>query len=272
MIIDGHAHAAGVFLRKDTLVAELDRLGVDKIVLAPMGVADESGYEALNMEDGFPDMAEDAVEGHIHDLWEKFVDEFYEKPNQYLAWLKTQCPERIIQYYWANPKDPHVMQKINDHYAEWNFSGIKLQQMVSTFDTDQQSMHDIADFCEAKDMPCFIHLWENEHVLQFIELMTDHQHTQFIVGHMIGYNTIKENALGLDNFWWDISPKFLVPTFKVRDALKEYGASRIMLGSDTPIGGNKNLQHNIERVRSMGLSAAEQDLIMGDNLKAMLKL
>jgi uncharacterized protein len=271
MIIDGHAHAAGVFLRKDTLVAELDRLGVDKIVLAPMGVADETGYESLNMEDGFPDIPEEGIEDHFHGIWEKIVDEFYEKPNQYLAWLKTQCPERIIQYYWANPKDPDIMQTINNRYAEWNFSGIKLQQMVSDFDTDQESMHQIAEFCESKDMPCFIHMFEKKHYFQFIELMTDHQHTQFIVGHMFGYDTIAENALGLDNFWFDISPPWAMSVQKIRKALKEYGPTRLMLGSDTPLGIN-NLELNLKRVRSMGLSEADMDLILGDNLKAMLKL
>ncbi len=271
MIIDGHAHSAGVFLRKDTLVAELDRLGVDKIVLAPMGVADETGYESLNMEDGFPDMAEEAIEGHFHDLWEKFVDEFYEKPNQYLAWLKTQCPELIIQYYWANPKDPDIMQRINDHYTEWNFSGIKLQQMVSTFDTDQESMHQIAEFCESKDMPCFIHMFEKKHYYEFIELLTDHQHTQFIVGHMFGFDTISENALGLDNFWFDISPPWAMTVGKIEKALQQYGPTRLMLGSDTPLGIN-NLEVNLKRVRSLSITEAEKELILGENLRKMLKL
>ena len=271
MIIDGHAHAAGVFLRKDTLVDELDKLGVDKIVLAPMGVADETSYSGLNMEDGFPDMAEEQIEDHVHDLWERIVDEFYEKPNQYLAWLKTQCPDRIIQYYWANPKDPNIMQRIEDHYADWHFSGIKLQQMVSSFDTNQPSMHDIADFCEAKDMPCFIHMFEKKHYLQFIDLMTDHQQTKFIVGHMFGYEIIDEDALGLDNFWFDVSPPWGVPMHKIEKALETYGASRLMLGSDTPLG-IKNLELNLSRIKSMKISDADKELILGENLRAMLKL
>jgi hypothetical protein len=53
MIIDGHAHASGVFFEKDTLVSELDRLGVDKAALAPMGFLADDSYSQGNIEKAF---------------------------------------------------------------------------------------------------------------------------------------------------------------------------------------------------------------------------
>ena len=272
MIIDGHAHAAGVFYEKDSLVAELDRLGVDKIVLAPMGVRQDPAYSKENMDTVFANTNINNVEQKINEFVSGLSNIIYDAPNKYLFSLKQQCPERIIQYYWANPNDPHVMEYLEKYVHLWNFSGVKLHQMVADFKTDQESIHQIAEFCEAHDMPLFIHLFKQKNVFRFMDVCTEHQHTRFIVGHMIGYDILQEHALGLDNFWFDISPSWLVPKKILNKALAYYGADRLMLGSDTPLGSNKNLEKNLKRVRALAISDSDKDKILGLNLQALLNL
>ncbi len=272
MIIDGHAHAAGFFYEKDSLVAELDRLGVDKVVLAPMGVAHDITYSKDNIENVFEGTTIRNFGQKVNDFIAHLIDMIYDVPNEYLFTLKLQCPERIIQYYWANPNDPDIIQKLEDHLISWNYSGVKLHQMVADFETDQESMHQIAEFCEYHDMPLFVHLHKRKNIFKMIDLMTEHQHTQFIIGHMIGYRIFEEYALGLDNFWFDISPSFLVPKKLLGIALEKYGAGRLMLGSDTPLGGNKNLEKNLDRIEKLTIPDSEKEKILGLNLKAMLKL
>jgi len=272
MIIDGHAHAAGVFFEKDSLVAELDRLGVDKIVLAPMGVGHDPAYSKENIDAIFENTNIDNVEQKINEFVGSLSDIIYDAPNKYLFSLKQECPDRIIQYYWANPNDPNIIEDLEKYIHLWNYSGVKLHQMIADFKTDQESMHQIAEFCEAHDMPLFIHLFKRKNVFRFMDLLTEHPHTRFIVGHMIGYDILQEHGLGLDNFWFDISPSWLVPEKLITKALEYYGAERLMLGSDTPIGSNKNLEKNLERVRALPISDSDKDNILGLNLKAMLKL
>ena len=105
-----------------------------------------------------------------------------------------------------------------------------------------------------------------------MDICTEHQHTRFIVGHMIGYDILQEHALGLDNFWFDISPSWLVPKKILNKALAYYGADRLMLGSDTPLGSNKNLEKNLKRVRALAISDSDKDKILGLNLQALLNL
>jgi hypothetical protein len=49
MIIDGHAHAAGVFFSAETLVSVLDELGVDKAVLCQNVRFDPGGAGVLRV-------------------------------------------------------------------------------------------------------------------------------------------------------------------------------------------------------------------------------
>lgn len=271
MIIDGHAHAAGVFFKKDTLVETLDNLGVDKVVLAPMGVSGKEIFGKQHFDDLF-DCNKNPEWLDIKKVDVGLPDVIYEKPNLYLYDLAQQCPDRIIQFYWANPNNPNIIAELEHRFTLWNFKGVKLHQMIEDFDTDSPTMNDIAAFCCEKNIPCFIHLFKRRHIFQLIELMTNHQHTRFIIGHMIGYEIIKDNALGLDNFWFDISPRIAVPDKKILDAVNNFGSERILLGSDTPLSGNRGLEKNINRVRSLNLSDSDTNKILGNNLQALLGL
>jgi predicted TIM-barrel fold metal-dependent hydrolase len=272
LVIDGHAHAAGAFFKAETLTETLDSLHVDKVCLAPMGV-DTNGvdYSEENMNKEFGD--------GDHDSWiEKFIEflshlkeEIYQVPNEYLYQLKQSCPDRIIQFYWANPKDPAVMDLIENNYQQWNYSGVKLQQMFSDFDTDQESMHQISEFCASKDMPLFIHLFTKQHVKQFVNLVKAHPTTKYIVGHLIGYEYFAKKIRNIPNYWFDISPPMLVPDKWVHDALSVYGSGRLILGSDTPFGKD-GLKNNIARVLDLQCTANDKDLILGGNMQDLLNL
>jgi len=271
MIIDGHAHAAGVFFEKDTLVSELDRLGVDKVVLAPMGFMSGDTYSQGNIEKAFPEDDPGTWLEKIAYFFQNFSDLMYDRPNEYLFTLKRQCPDRIIQYYWANPNNPDVMQELQDHLSLWNYSGVKLHQVFANFDTNQESVQQIAQFCASHDMPLFIHLHKKKHVRQFIKLLIANPHTKFIVAHMVGYEIIAKKALKLDNFWFDISPHYLVSDEMILKAIEQFGAERLMLGSDTPLGNN-NLEKSLGQVRNLNIPGSDKEKILGLNLKALLKL
>ncbi len=55
------------------------------------------------------------------------------------------------------------------------------------------------------------------------------------------------------------------------DAIRFVGAGNVTLGSDTPYG-KENLEKNIERIKELDISAEEKDLILGGNMKELLKL
>lgn len=271
MIIDGHAHAAGIFYEKDTLVNELDRLGVDKVVLAPMGVNPKKNYFLPHLGRWLPWVDLGSFINRLIRLIGYFKEIIYDAPNDYLHELKQQCPDRIIQFYWANPNDPNILEELDKYYEQWHFSGVKLHQVLSDFDTNQESVHRIADFCEAHDMPLFIHLFRRNNIIEFIDLLEHHPGTKFIVGHLIGHDLLVKQAMHLNNYWFDISPYAFLSKRWVMKAYRNYGAGRLVLGSDTPFGGH-GLEKNIKRVRSLPISEDEKNLILGSNMARLLGL
>lgn len=269
MIIDGHAHAIGDYFSPERLFAKLDSLGVDKVVLAPMGVKQDDSFVRPSPSALFPGCSWRNLVLRGQYQYRIITDAFYDVPNESLYQLKQACPDRVLQFYWANPKDPDILQEINDHYMEWQFDGVKLHQVLSDFDSDSDSMNAIADFCAAHQLPIFIHMNEQRHVEQFVHLLHQHPQTNFIVGHLIGYETLAEQAFHLENYWFDISPCALLPKSRVLKALNHYGSSRLIFGSDHPFGCNAAAK-NLQRISELPVPAAGKDQILGGNLQALL--
>ncbi len=44
MIIDGHSHACGAYLTSDSLIATIDKWGLDKVILVPGEIYSKTSY------------------------------------------------------------------------------------------------------------------------------------------------------------------------------------------------------------------------------------
>ena len=61
----------------------------------------------------------------------------------------------------------------------------------------------------------------------------------------------------------------------MRCGLEFFGAERIMYGTDFPMGSNNGEDWPVEvldTIRSLGLSAADQELLLGANLHRIMRL
>ena len=54
MIIDGHAHACGDFLTPESIIRNLDKSGVDKVVLVPGELGSSKNFLLPNLASIFP--------------------------------------------------------------------------------------------------------------------------------------------------------------------------------------------------------------------------
>ena len=69
MIIDGHAHASGDFLKPESIIDNLDKSGVDKVILVPGELESTKNYSLPNLAKLFP--ANNVVK--VTNLLTKFV-------------------------------------------------------------------------------------------------------------------------------------------------------------------------------------------------------
>lgn len=273
MIIDGHAHSGGDFYDVHKLIAVLDELGVDKVVLLPGLKNDGHSHHTPNLAKFFPRQDIMFFMNKVIRMLASNLkpSESMEKKNEYVYHFVQQYPHRIIQFYWADPHDEGVVDELYKKHQQWHFKGVKVHQCCNDFSCDAKALHEVADFAGEKGIPLLIHLYSKEEARKFVGLAQDHPHTQFIVAHLIGLEMMEAHARALKNVYFDISPTPFISQYRIARAVKGFGAERIIFGSDTPYGKD-NLKNNLWKVRNMKLSQEQKDLILGGNMGRLLGL
>jgi predicted TIM-barrel fold metal-dependent hydrolase len=56
------------------------------------------------------------------------------------------------------------------------------------------------------------------------------------------------------------------------DAINFVGSDKIIFGTDTPYGCEDNIKKNLNRIRNLDISSADKELILGKNMKRLLKI
>jgi uncharacterized protein len=185
--------------------------------------------------------------------------------------LAQAYPERIIQFLWVVLQKPDTVPELAKRFAEWNFKGIKLHQCWNAFAIGSELFAQVAKFAAEKDLPIFIHVGSYREVTRLIDYSAQHPETHFIVGHLFGLELFLRSKHKLENVYFEISSPPLISMRRLTMALQHFGAAKLILGSDTPYG-QEALRLNVERVKALPIPKSEQEMILGKNLQALLKL
>jgi predicted TIM-barrel fold metal-dependent hydrolase len=168
----------------------------------------------------------------------------------------------------ARHRIPEPLRHLDEAWERMRFCMVKLHQCWTAFEPSGALVHEVAEWCAKRKIPLFAHLYSARDVHAYFDVIRERPQTFFILAHCIDVRVIGPKP-HVDNLFFDISPPDLVGMWQIRKALDIVGPEHVLLGSDTPYG-RRNLQRNIARVRSLGLSAAETDAILGNNLAALL--
>lgn len=279
MIIDDHAHSCGEFYTAEGIKTTLNSLGVDKVVLCPCGVDRENKKVSFpNYACLFPraDMAgynNKFVSKAVKEQFDNgIIDEIFDKPNEYLIKLSQELPEMILPFYWTSPERDNVIEDLEKKFIQYPFlRGVKVHQCFLFFSLDLPKMYEIADFCGRKNLPLFVHIGTPLDADNLLKLVKAKPQTKFINGHLIGLDIIMKAGPLPENLFLDLSPYILVSKHRIMKAYKYAGASKLMMGSDTPLG-NDCLKKILKRIRSLSISQADKDLILGENMRNILGL
>ncbi len=273
MIIDGHAHLGGEYRDGESVMATLDAAGADRVLICP---ADRERTGKLYIP-GFSDrFSADELNFIINRFLRRsfntgFRHDNIEEGNRKVYETALASGGRIMQSFWADLRRSNVMDDLERKYELWQFRGIKLHQSCNPFTVRSSVFRDLAGFAHEKGLPVFIHLHSGKDVADFISVSKELK-TVFISGHLIGLDIFIENRDRVgENVFFDISCPPLVPLRRMVRALRSFGPGRLLMGSDTPYGRNNTIQI-ISRIRSMPVSDAEKDLILGNTLSDILRI
>ena len=274
MIIDGHSHACGKFLTVENILEALDKNGVDKVVLVPGELNSKSEYSLPNIAERFPRhnvvKATNLLTKFIMKLTGKVKD--IPAGNEYVYDLTTVATDRIIQLFWITTGVKNKTDYLDNKFANWKFHGVKLHQCWENFSIESEFFNEVATWTENHDLPLFIHLYSDSEVTKLINYKRNHPQLKLIVAHLFGLELfIKENFKD-NNLYFDTSPLQLISNYRIKKAIDFVGVDKVLFGTDTPYGAKDNIGRSINRIKSLGISSEEKDLILGVNMEKLLKL
>jgi len=274
MIIDGHSHACGKFLTAESIVKSLDNSGVDKVVLVPGELNSKSEYSLPDLAIIFPKRNVVKVTNYMTKFVMKLTGKVKDIPagNEYVHDLKTKTDDRVIQFIWITTGIKNASEYLDRKLADWSFQGVKLHQCWETFSVDSDFFNEVAIWVENHDLPLFIHLYSDNEVTKIISYKRKHPKLKLIVAHLFGLELFIKDDFKDENLYFDTSTIQLISNFRLKNAINFVGAANILFGTDTPYGARDNIRKNINRINNLDISSEDKDLILGLNMKRLLKL
>jgi predicted TIM-barrel fold metal-dependent hydrolase len=240
MIIDGHCHVGGPPERRGSppdMLEVMDRLGIDAaFAMPPPGLR--------------PD-------------------------NDALADLIRPYPDRFLGMAWVNPYlEVLALKDLECAATLHGFKGVKLQPSLHAFSVMQPLVRPVVDLAAQLGLVVVVHTGDAPFGLPWEvgELASRYPSTTFIMSHMgLSVMTYVEAAIRIaqqvPNIILDCST---VGFFrKIRDAVEAVGPERVVWGSDAPI---VHPGPELLKVKEAGLTAAEEQLVLGGNLVRLLDL
>lgn len=274
MIIDGHAHACGVFLNPENIIEKLDKSKVDKVILVPGELGSTKNYSLPNFARLFPSKNVVKITNSLTRLVIKLTGAISQIPegNEYVCNLTQKTNGRVIQFIWITQGIENPDQYLSEKFEEWGFKGVKLHQCWENFSIESDFFKIVAEWAERKDLPLFIHLFSDKDVKKLIKYKKEHPHLKIIIiAHLFGLELFIKTNFKDENLYFDSSTIQLTSTKRLNDAIRFVGSCRITMGTDTPYG-KENLSRNIRRINDLNIPEAEKKLILGENIKRILNI
>jgi len=273
MIIDGHAHACGDYLTPEKISQTLLENGTDKVVLVPGELDSNKTYSFPNVAKYFPNR-------NVTKFFNKLTRFVFaitnakkdlKMGNDFVYSLVKALPEKVIQFYLLTDNNNDISNILTSKHKEQGFKGLKIHQCWFPILIDSDSFVEIADWAIQNDMPLFIHLLSDKEVYKLIEHKKANPKLKLIVAHLFGLELFIKSGFKDENLYCDISTYQVTSDKRVLKAIDYLGAEKIIMGSDTPYGKD-NLRNNIDRIKKLDISTKEKELILGENIRKLLKI
>lgn len=242
-IVDAHIHLSGSELPEQVLI-DGDRYGVDLFVCASI-----AGYRH------YPTFDE------VH------------RTNADAVAVMRRHPERVACYCYVNPRrGADALAELRRRIEDDGMVGVKL--WVATL-VDDPLVYPFVELAIGYNVPLLVHAWRKtvgqlayestaSHVAR---LAARYPEAKLLMAHLGGQVESAMNAVApYPNICVDTSGT-PVGGAEVALAVRRLGASRVVFGSDLP---GASMASNIGKVLGAGLSPAELDLVLGDNMRRLL--
>lgn len=192
---------------------------------------------------------------------------------QYIHESVNKFPDRLIGYARLDPSMGEEACNILEHSVkELGIKGLKLHPVGNLVHPSADVSVNLIRTAAELGVPTLFHCGDEEFTLplQIGAAAEKCPDAKIILGHMGGYFHVEDAILTAekyDNIYLETSA--MPYPEKIKEAVERIGAKRVLFASDGP-GCPPDLE--LAKVRMAGLSAAEENLILCDNIVRLLKI
>jgi len=270
MVIDGHHHIENEWTG---ILERMDALGIDKTVLVGIGVSDLSVVTVRNSFVVHSDLLlrtigvlkmRRLVNG------KKLRRVLLKDPvNDVVLRAMEARPDRFTGFAFVNPESERCISELTRCLSE-GMLGIKLALLQYPTDLSGSRMKRICEIAAERRCPIFFHQGITREASDARLMIEQFPDVTFIIAHA-GVQYFKEAvqmAGSYGNVYIDTS-SWMVTVRKLKALHRSVGAQKLIFGSDVPVMAHDPVDA-LDKIRQLKLPRAEESLILGENLAAIL--
>ena len=271
IIIDGHAHACGEYLTKETIVKKLSDAKADMVLLTPGQYKSRITYKLKNLAERNPLGDVVSKNNRTTSLLISLIGAIKDIPkgNEYVYQLKCMLPDKIRQCYWVTRSNAEIVRQ---DYERMKFDAVKFHQCWEKFDLNDVFFVKTIKWAAENKIPVFIHARNISQVQNIISFIKENPKAIVIVGHLYGAELfMREDKNYFANTYFDLSNLYFVSKERTMAAYRHFGAEHLIMGSDTPYGV-RALEKTIKQIYELEIPSEDKYKILGGNLARLLNL
>lgn len=193
--------------------------------------------------------------------------------NDYIAVAMKKYPGRIIGFASINPRQKNSTVELNRCIRDRGLKGLKLHPVLHGYPLSDHFLVDpLFEICTKYKVPVIVHGGDDlfSTPLHFREIAETFSEIPIIMVHsgfMFATNEALTVAKKCDNIYLDTTA--VAATLEISRFVKELGAERVVMGTDTPF---LEFEISIKTIEMALPKEHERELVLGGNYTRLLKL
>jgi predicted TIM-barrel fold metal-dependent hydrolase len=196
--------------------------------------------------------------------------------NRLTAEAVATHPDRLIGYAVADPHEPELIRAELTHaFDALGLKGIKLHPDIAAYPIGGKGFQPAWELAAERECLVLVHTFHGSRYCDptvFGELAERYPNVPIVLVHSGALTAAFEGAIAVcqahPNLYLDLSGSFMTGQWITR-MVKEVGAERVIFSSDIPF---IDLRYSLGRFLTADITPAEQALVMGGNIRRLLKL
>lgn len=196
-----------------------------------------------------------------------------ERVNEFIAESVRAHPGRFTGFLSLHPDMPDIGVAIDRAVGD-GLAGVKLHPDMQRFATDGERARPMFEAVARRKLPLLIHAGDKRYRYstpgQILNLHKALPELTIIAAHFGGYSQWDESAklLAGSGIYVDCSSSLFALTPEAALGLiRAFGADQVLFGTDFPMW---RAADELEKIRSLGLTQAELDMILHQNAERLL--